>query len=74
MKITRREGEDTGGRFAVSVSARQVDRIESALTFLEDEEALPASQIILELILSAAREKGWRPAATERAELPTDAS
>jgi hypothetical protein len=74
MKITRREGEDTGGRFAVSVSARQVDRIESALTFLEEEEALPASQIILELILSAAREKGWRPAATERAEQPADAS
>ncbi len=74
MKITRREGEDTGGRFAVSESARQVDRIESAQTYLEEEEALPASQIILDLILSAAREKGWRPAAPERAEQPTDAS
>ncbi len=60
MKITRRDGENMGGRFIVSVPARQVERVESALTFLEDAEAASASQIVVDLILGAARRKGWK--------------
>jgi len=60
MKITRRDGENLGGRFIVSVPARQVDRVESALTFLETAEDASASQVVVDLILGAARRKGWR--------------
>ncbi len=70
MKITRRDGENMGGRFIVSVPARQVERVESALTFLEDVEAESASQIVVDLILAAARRKGWKPPTREIEESP----
>ena len=68
MKITRRDGENMGGRFIVSVPARQVERVEAALTFLEDAEAESASQIVVDLILAAARRRGWRQLTREHEE------
>ncbi len=65
MKITRREGKETGGRFAVSVLAQQVDRVESALTYLEELEGKPYSHVIVDTILATARRKGWKPPTRE---------
>ena len=65
MKITRREGKETGGRFAVSVLAQQVDRMESALTYLEELEGKPYSHLIVDTILATARRKGWKPPTRE---------
>ena len=62
MKITRRSDRPTGGHFLVSVPAARINEVEGALTFLEETRQAPASQVIVDLIVSTARRRGWKPA------------
>ncbi|HEU4328088.1 MAG TPA: hypothetical protein VFS21_33435 [Roseiflexaceae bacterium] len=71
MKITRRSDAGKGGHLLISVPANRVTDVEAALTFLETLRQQRGSQVVIELILRAARRNGWRPEAHgEDAESP----
>lgn len=63
MKITRRSDSAKGGHLLISVPASRVTEVESALTFLETLRQQRGSQVVIELILRAAKRNGWRPEA-----------
>ena len=73
MKITRRSDTGKGGHLLISVPANRVADVEAALTFLETLREQRGSQVVIELILRAARRNGWRPEARgeDSTELPT---
>ena len=61
MKITRRSDTGRGGHLLISVPAEQVAVVEDALTFLEQQRHRRGSQVVIELIVRAAKRSGWTP-------------
>lgn len=71
MKITRRSDKGKGGHLLISVPANRVAEVEAALHFLETQRKKRGSQVVIELIVRAARRSGWKPAS--QVGEPTDA-
>ncbi len=68
MKVTRRSDKGKGGHLLISVPARQVAEVEAALRFLEDKRNQRGSQVVIDLIMRAAKRNGWTlPAPEEHA-------
>lgn len=65
MKITRRSDKGKGGHLLISVPAPLVVEVEAALSFLEDKRNKRGSQVVIELILRAAKRSGWTLRAPE---------
>ena len=59
MKITRRSDTRKGGHLLISVPAPRVVEVEAALRFLEDRRKQRGSQVVIGLILRAAKRNGW---------------
>ena len=59
MKITRRSDKGKGGHLLISVPANRVAEVEAALIFLEGKRQKRGSQVVLELIIAAAKRNGW---------------
>lgn len=59
MKITRRSDAGRGGHLLISVPAYRVAEVETALSFLEERRQQRGSQVVIDLILRAARRSGW---------------
>jgi hypothetical protein len=59
MKITRRSDSGNSGHLLISVPASRVIDVEAALNFLEARRQKRGSQIVIELIIAAARRNGW---------------
>jgi hypothetical protein len=62
MKVTRRSDHGKAGHLLISVPSKQVEEVELALTFLEHMRGKRGSQVVIELIIAAARRNGWRRA------------
>lgn len=75
MKITRRSDKGKGGHLLISVPASQIVEVEAALRFLEAQRNKRGSQVIIELIIRAAKRNGWKPdsATDESGSLKTQA-
>ena len=59
MKITRRSDKGKGGHLLISVPADHVAKVEAALNFLEAERQQRGSQVVIGLIVRAAKRNGW---------------
>jgi hypothetical protein len=59
MKITRRSDTGKGGHLLISVPANRVPEVESALHFLEAQRNQRGSQIVIALLVQAAKRRGW---------------
>ena len=59
MKITRRSDKGRGGHLLISVPSNRVVEVEAALTFLEGKRQKRGSQVIIDLIVAAAKRNGW---------------
>jgi hypothetical protein len=59
MKVTRRSDKGRGGHLLISVPAEQVVAVEAALSFLEATRHQRGSQVVIALILRAAKRNGW---------------
>lgn len=59
MKITRRSDKGKGGHLLISVPSERVAEVEAALNFLEAQRQQRGSQVIIELIIRAAKRNGW---------------
>jgi hypothetical protein len=59
MKITRRSDAGTGGHLLVSVPGGRIAEIDGALRFLEAQCQQRGSQIIIDVIVRAAKRRGW---------------
>jgi hypothetical protein len=59
MKITRRSDAGKGGHLLVSVPGARIAEVEGALQFLEAQRQQRGSQIIIDLIVRAAKRRGW---------------
>ena len=59
MKITRRSDKGKGGHLLISVPAQRVTEVESALHYLEQQRQKRGSQVVIALILRAAKRSGW---------------
>jgi len=60
MKITRRSDKGKGGHLLISVPAGRVVEVEAALLFLEGKRQKRGSQVIIDLIVRAAKRSGWK--------------
>ena len=60
MKTTRRSDSGKSGHLLISVPANRVIDVEAALNFLEARRQKRGSQVVIELIIAAARRNGWR--------------
>jgi hypothetical protein len=60
MKITRRSDKGKGGHLLISVPAGRVVDVEAALQFLEGKRQKRGSQVIIDLIVRAAKRSGWK--------------
>ena len=65
MKITRRSDRGRGGHLLISVPAERVAAVEAALRFLEDKRQQRGSQVVIDLIVRAAKRSGWMLPAPE---------
>ncbi len=72
MKITRRSDKGKGGHLLISVPSNRLVEVESALNFLEVQHQRPGSQVIIALIVRAAKRRGWTGAPTEEAAAQPD--
>ncbi|HEX6291860.1 MAG TPA: hypothetical protein VFZ66_21930 [Herpetosiphonaceae bacterium] len=61
MKITRRSDTGKGGHLLISVPANRIAEVEAALNFLEAQRQQRGSQIIIDVMLRAAKRSGWKP-------------
>jgi hypothetical protein len=59
MKITRRSDKGKGGHLLISVPAERVAEVEAALNFLEAQRKQRGSQVVIDLIIRAAKRNGW---------------
>lgn len=59
MKVTRRSDTGKGGHLLISVPAEQVAAVEAALQFLQATRNQRGSQVVIRLILRAAKRSGW---------------
>ncbi|MBV9787850.1 MAG: hypothetical protein JOZ51_06740 [Chloroflexi bacterium] len=59
MKVTRRSDKGKGGHLLISVPANRVAEVESALRFLEAQRQQRGSQVVIDLIVRAAKRNGW---------------
>jgi hypothetical protein len=59
MKVTRRSDHGKAGHLLISVPSKHVEEVEAALTFLERARGKRGSQVVIELIIAAARRNGW---------------
>jgi hypothetical protein len=59
MKVTRRSDAGKGGHLLISVPAEQIAAVEAALSFLEAKRHQRGSQVVIALILRAAKRSGW---------------
>lgn len=59
MKITRRSDKGKGGHLLISVPAERVAEVEAALNFLEVQRQQRGSQVVIALIIRAAKRNGW---------------
>ncbi len=59
MKITRRSDSGQGGHLLISVPASRVVEVEAALVFLERKRQKRGSQVVIDLIIAAAKRNGW---------------
>lgn len=59
MKITRRSDAGKGGHLLVSVPANRIAEVESALRFLMAHRQQRGSQVVIDLIVRAAKRNGW---------------
>ena len=64
-KITRRSDTGKGGHLLISVPAEQVALVEAALNFLEATREQRGSQVVIALIVRAAKRSGWTWPASE---------
>ncbi len=75
MKVTRRSDTGKGGHFLISVPVEQVAAVEAALSFLEGKRNQRGSQVVVALILRAAKRSGWTlPAPEDHAPSPAEPS
>ncbi len=65
MKVTRRSDKGKGGHLLISVPAERVAEVEAALRFLEDKRNQRGSQVVIDLIMRAAKRNGWTLPAPE---------
>ena len=70
MKITRRSDKGKGGHLLISVPASRVVEVEAALQFLKAQHQQPGSQVVIGLIMRAAKRRGWTGTPTEEAASP----
>jgi len=70
MKIIRRSENGKSGHLLISVPAGRVAEAEAALAFLEAKRQQRGSQVVIDLIVRAAKRNGWRPPPHE-GEAPT---
>lgn len=61
MKVTRRSDKGKGGHLLISVPASRVTEVEAALLFLEEQRQKRGSQVVIDLIVRAAKRSGWKP-------------
>ena len=61
MKVTRRSDKGNGGHLLISVPANRVAEVEAALRFLEAQRQKRGSQVVIDLIVRAAKRNGWKP-------------
>ena len=66
MKITRRSDAGKGGHLLISVPANRVIDVEAALNFLEARRQKRGSQVVIELIIAAAKRNGWNSSPLDR--------
>jgi hypothetical protein len=59
MKITQRSDKGKGGHLLISVPANRVEEVQAALLFLEGKRKQRGSQVVIELIVRAAKRSGW---------------
>jgi hypothetical protein len=59
MKVTRRSDKGKGGHLLISVPAERVAEVEAALNFLEAQRQKRGSQVVIDLIIRAAKRSGW---------------
>ncbi|HEY0607492.1 MAG TPA: hypothetical protein VGD58_31530 [Herpetosiphonaceae bacterium] len=59
MKVTRRSDTGKGGHLLISVPANRVAEVEAALHFLEAQRQQRGSQVVIDLIVRAAKRNGW---------------
>ena len=60
MKVTRRSDTGRGGHLLISVPAPRVAEVEVALHFLEAQHQQRGSQVVIDLIIRAAKRRGWK--------------
>ena len=65
VKITRRSDTGKGGHLLISVPAEQVVMVQAALNFLEATRQQRGSQVVIALIVRAAKRSGWTWPASE---------
>ncbi|HMO56566.1 MAG TPA: hypothetical protein PKA05_13450 [Roseiflexaceae bacterium] len=59
--MTRRSDSGKSGHLLISVPAARITEVEAALAFLAAKRQKRGSQVIIELIIAAARRNGWNP-------------
>ncbi|MBA3945668.1 MAG: hypothetical protein H0X37_14015 [Herpetosiphonaceae bacterium] len=59
MKITRRSDKGKGGHLLISVPAHRIAEVQAALDFLEAQRQQRGSHVVIELIVRAAKRRGW---------------
>ena len=60
MKVTRRADNKKGGHLLISVPANMVEEVEGALRFLEEKRQKRGSQVVIGLIVRAAKRSGYQ--------------
>jgi transposase len=70
MKITRRSDRGKGGHLLISVPAYRVAEVEAALQYLETQRHKRGSQVVIDLIVRAARRSGWADIPPESGSAP----
>jgi hypothetical protein len=61
VKITRRSDGGKSGHLLISVPAARIVEVEAALAFLAAKRQKRGSQVVIELIVAAAKRNGWNP-------------
>lgn len=71
MKVTCRSDIGNGGHLLISVPTTRVAEVEAALNFLEAQRQQRRSQVVIDLIVRAAKRNGWKPAPQAAAATPS---
>jgi hypothetical protein len=74
MKVTRRSDKGKGGHLLISVPANRVAEVDSALHFLEAQRQQRGSQVVIDLIVRAAKRNGWTYTTTTDSRPPEESA